>query len=64
MLPATRLDPVRNLHVIGADPVAAIKRTRGLVLVNVPDSHQGPGGKAKPASLAVGEAVLQFSTLP
>jgi hypothetical protein len=64
MLPATRLDPVRNLHVIGADPVAAIKRTRGLVLVNVPDSQQEPGGKAKPASLAVGEAVLQFSTLP
>jgi hypothetical protein len=64
MLPATRFDPVRNLHVIGADPVAAIKRTRGLVLVNVPDSHQEPGGKAKPVPLAVGEAVLQFSTLP
>jgi hypothetical protein len=63
MLPATRFDPIRNLHVIGTDPVDTVKRTRGLVLVDVPDSSKGPGGNAKPARFAIGEAVLQFSTL-
>lgn len=61
-LPATRFDPRRNLHLIGTDPTDAVKRTRGLVLVNLPRNE--PGGKAKPAPFAVGEAVLQFSTLP
>lgn len=64
MLPATRFDPGRKLHLIGTDPVDAIKRARGLVLVNVPDPRKEPGGKNKPTPLAVGEAVLQFSTLP
>ncbi len=64
MLPATRFDPRRNLHLIGTDPVDAIKRARGLVLVNIPDARKEPAGKTKPAPFAVGEAVLQFSTLP
>ena len=64
MLPPTRFDPRRKLHLIGTDPVDAIKRARGLVLVNVPDPRKEPAGKVKPAPLAVGEAVLQFSTLP
>jgi hypothetical protein len=63
MLPATRFDPNRNLHVIGTDPVDAVKRTRGLVLVNIPDSRKDPGTKAEPKRFAIGEAVLQFSTL-
>jgi|RhiMethySRZTD1v2_1073278.scaffolds.fasta_scaffold12939_4 hypothetical protein len=64
MLPPTRFDPGRKLYLIGTDPVDAIKRARGLVLVNVPDARNEPGGKAKPAALTAGEAVLQFSTLP
>jgi hypothetical protein len=64
MVPATRFDPRRNLHLVGTDPVDAIRRTRGLVLLNIPDPRKEPGGKTNPAPLAVGEAVLQFSTLP
>ena len=64
MLPPTRFDPKRKLYLIGTDPVDAIKRTRGLVLVNLPASGNEPSGKAKPAPFVVGEAVLQFSTLP
>jgi hypothetical protein len=64
MLPPTRFDARRKLYLIGTEPVDAIKRARGLVLVNVPDPRKEPGGKVKPARLAVGEAVLQFSTLP
>jgi hypothetical protein len=63
VLPAARFDPVRNLHVIGSDPVDAVRRARGLVLVDVPDSRKDKGGKTKPARFAAGEAVLQFSTL-
>jgi hypothetical protein len=63
-LPETRFDPGRNLHLIGSDPIDAIKRARGLVLVHLPDPRNGPSAKAKLAPLAVGEAVLQFSTLP
>ena len=61
-LPPARLDPSRNLYLIGTDPSEAVKRTRGLVMVNMGD----PGGK-KPGAIAarpvVGEAVLQFMTL-
>jgi hypothetical protein len=63
MLPPTRFDPSRNLHLIGTDPIDAVKRTRGLVLVDLGDSRKDPSTKAKPARIAVGEAVLQFSTL-
>jgi hypothetical protein len=63
-LPETRFDPGRNLHLIGTDPIDAIKRARGLVLVNLPEPRNEPNAKAKPVPLAVGEAVLQFSTLP
>jgi hypothetical protein len=63
-LPETRFDPARKLHLIGTDPIDAIKRARGLVLVHLPDPRNEPSAKVKPASLAVGEAVLQFSTLP
>jgi hypothetical protein len=64
MLPPTRFDPKRKLYLIGTDPVDAIKRARGLVLVNLPAPGNEPNGKAKPAPFVVGEAVLQFSTLP
>ena len=63
ILPAARFDRARNLHLIGTDPVDSVKRTRGLVLVDVPDPRKDSGGKAEPARFAVGEAVLQFSTL-
>ena len=59
MLPAARFDPRRNLHLIGTDPIDAVGRARGLVLVNIPAPGKEPG-----APLAIGEAVLQFSTLP
>lgn len=64
MLPPTQFDPRRKLYLIGTDPVDAIKRARGLVLVNLAGPPKEPGSKVKPAPLAVGEAVLQFSTLP
>ena len=64
LLPATRLDPVRNLYLLGSDPVAAVKRTRGLVRVNLAGAGNPSGAKGTEASLQVGEAVLQFSTLP
>ena len=60
-LPPARLDPSRNLYVIGTDPSEAVKRTRGLVLVNMGDSGGKPGATA--TSPWVGEAVLQFTTL-
>ena len=62
-LPPARLDPSRNLYVIGTDPGEAVKRSRGLVLVEM----GGPSGGKSPAPgsqlTAVGEAVLQFMTL-
>ena len=64
MLPPARFDPKRKLHLIGTDPVDAIERARGLVLVNLPAPRYEPSGKVEPTPLAVGEAVLQFSTLP
>lgn len=63
MLPAARFDRARNLHLIGTDPVDTVKRTRGLVLVDVSDPRKHSGGNAEPVRFAVGEAVLQFSTL-
>jgi hypothetical protein len=62
-LPPVRLDPSRNLYLIGTDPSEAVKRTRGLVLVNMAGD---PGSKAPSTTTprpAVGEAVLQFMTL-
>jgi hypothetical protein len=62
-LPPVRLDPSRNLYLIGTDPSEAVKRTRGLVLVNMAGD---PGSKAPGTSAprpVVGEAVLQFMTL-
>lgn len=64
MLPAARFDSRRNLHLIGTDPIDAVKRARGLVLVNIPAPGKEPAGKIAAAPFAVGEAVLQFSTLP
>ena len=64
LLPATRLDPARNLYLLGSDPVATVKRTRGLVRVNLTGASNPSGAKGTDASLQVGEAVLQFSTLP
>lgn len=61
-LPPARLDPSRNLYVIGTDPSEAVKRTRGLVLINMGDPGGKPGATAPRSS--VGEAVLQFTTLP
>jgi hypothetical protein len=60
-LPPARFDPARNLYVIGGDPAEAAKRSRGLVLVNMGGSANGA---PKAGAAAVGEAVLQFSTLP
>jgi hypothetical protein len=62
-LPPARLDPARKLYVIGIDPIETIKRTRGLVLVNMAGAaaETGPGRDA--AQPAIGEALLQFSTL-
>jgi hypothetical protein len=62
-LPPVRLDPVRKLYMIGTDPVETIKRARGLVLVNMTGAAGGTGGKTGAAQPAIGEAVLQFSTL-
>lgn len=60
-LPPTRFDPSRKLYLIGTDPGEAVKRTRGLVLVNVAGDPGRPGaGAPRPV---VGEAVLQFMTL-
>jgi hypothetical protein len=62
-LPRARFDPSRNLYLIGTDPSEAVKRTRGLVLVNLgrDPGAKGPGaGAPRPV---VGEAVLQFMTL-
>jgi hypothetical protein len=64
MLPATRFDPARKLYLVGTDPADTINRTRGLVLVSIPDPSKTSVGKTKAPPLAVGEAVLQFSTLP
>jgi len=58
-LPAARFDPARKLYVIGTDPGEAVKRSRGLVRVEM----GGDAGRAGAAPSAVGEAVLQFMTL-
>lgn len=64
MLPATRFDSVRNLHLIGDEPAAVARRTRGLVRVNVASNpREGPRPGANEGRFAAGEAVLQFSTL-
>ena len=63
MLPATRFDPARRLYLIGAEPSDVVKRTRGLVLVNMQGSRKEPA-QAKSARRTAGEAVLHFSTLP
>jgi hypothetical protein len=60
-LPPARLDPSRNLYLIGTDPKDAVKRTRGLVLVNM-TGDPGKKGTSTPRPV-VGEAVLQFMTL-
>jgi len=60
-LPPTRFDPSRNLYLIGTDPSEAVKRTRGLVLVNM-IGDPGKKGPSAPRPV-VGEAVLQFMTL-
>jgi hypothetical protein len=60
-LPPARLDPSRNLYLIGTDPKDAVKRTRGLVLVNM-TGDPGKKGMSTPRPV-VGEAVLQFMTL-
>jgi hypothetical protein len=60
-LPPTRFDPSRNLYLIGTDPSEAVKRTRGLVLINMTGDPSSKGPSApRPV---VGEAVLQFMTL-
>jgi hypothetical protein len=61
-LPAARFDSARSLYVIAGDPADAAKRSRGLVLVNMGGDSGDTAPKAGAA--AVGEAVLQFSTLP
>ena len=43
---------------------SSLNVSRGLVLVSMPAPRKEAGGTIKPAPLAVGEAVLQFSTLP
>jgi hypothetical protein len=58
-LPAARFDPARKLYVIGTDPGEAVKRSRGLVRVEM----GGDAGRPGAGSSAVGEAVLQFMTL-
>ena len=58
-LPAARFDPARKLYVIGTDPGEAVKRSRGLVRVEM----GGYAGREGTAPSAVGEAVLQFVTL-
>jgi len=62
-LPPTRLDPARKLYVIGTDPIETIKRARGLVLVNMAGATGETSRKTDAAQPAIGEAVLQFSTL-
>jgi hypothetical protein len=62
-LPPARLDPARKLYVIGVDPIETIKRTRGLVLVNMAGAAADTGPGRDAAQAAIGEAVLQFSTL-
>src|SRR5262249_20685443 len=58
-LPPVRFDPARKLYVIGTDPGEAVKRSRGLVLVEMGgDPARKTGG-----SSAVSEAVLHFMTL-
>jgi len=61
-LPLARFDASRNLYLIGTNPSEAVKRSRGLVLVNMAGApgDEGPTGAPRPA---VGEAVLQFTTL-
>ena len=61
-LPPARLDPSRNLYLIGTDPSEAVKRTRGLVLVNLGDSGEKKPGATAPRPV-IGEGVLQFVTL-
>jgi hypothetical protein len=64
LLPPTTFDPVRKLHIVGTDPVAAVKRTRGLVRVELPKAAKDAASSTRPRRTAAGEAVLQFSTLP
>jgi len=60
-LPPARLDPSRNLYLIGTDPSETVERARGLVLVNM-KGDPGKNGPSTPRPV-VGEAVLQFMTL-
>jgi len=62
-LPPARLDPARKLYVIGVDPIETIKRTRGLVLVNMAGAARETVPRTDAPQSAIGEAVLQFSTL-
>ena len=59
MLPRARFDPARQLYVIGDNPVDAIEHARGLVRIEM----AGAAGAAGTKQPAVGEAVLQFTTL-
>lgn len=63
MLPATRYDSERQLHVIGTDPAEAIRYARGLVRIDMAETKTAPAASAEEPP-AYGEAVLQFSTLP
>jgi hypothetical protein len=61
-LPPAKLDPARNLYLIGTNPGDAVARARGLVLVNMgAQGATAPRTDAPPR--AVGEAVLYFTTL-
>jgi len=60
-LPPAKLDPARNLYLIGTNPGDSVARARGLVLVNM--GAQGGTTPRTDAPRAVGEAVLYFTTL-
>jgi hypothetical protein len=61
-LPPAKLDPARNLYLIGTNPGDSVARARGLVLVNM-GAQGGTTPRTDAQPRAVGEAVLYFTTL-
>ena len=61
-LPPAKLDPARNLYLIGTNPGDSVARARGLVLVNM-GAQSGTAPRTDAPPRAVGEAVLYFTTL-
>jgi len=63
-LPTTRYDAAQQLHIIGGDPAEVVRRTRGLVRIEMADTKASPGARVEARQTSFGEAVLEFSTLP